>query len=69
MLSISYYLIRALLHFQFTTDYAAVCVSAFTPSTDPAMKNTWVLGGAFLSQFYTIYNIEKKTIGIVRTPN
>ncbi|ENN74588.1 aspartic proteinase A2 [Dendroctonus ponderosae] len=40
-----------------------VCLSAFEPYES---SNTWVLGGAFLSEYYTIYNIEDKQIGIVK---
>nr|XP_023023248.1 lysosomal aspartic protease-like [Leptinotarsa decemlineata] len=43
-----------------------MCVSAFSSyQTD---KDMWILGGAFLSQYYSIYNIEDKTIGFVRVP-
>lgn len=56
-------------NFQMSTDYATVCVSAFTPNTDSKLTDTWVLGAAFLGQYYSIYNVENRTIGLVRTPN
>ncbi|CAG9864101.1 unnamed protein product [Phyllotreta striolata] len=43
-----------------------LCVSAFTPSSTTPTEGLWVLGGAFLSQYYSIYNINEKTIGFVR---
>ncbi|KAL1513495.1 hypothetical protein ABEB36_002899 [Hypothenemus hampei] len=39
------------------------CISAFL-SHD--IKNYWVLGGAFLSEYYTIYNVQEKKIGFVK---
>lgn len=43
-----------------------LCVPAFVPSTSLPTDNLWVLGGAFLSQYYSIYDIAKKNIGFVR---
>ncbi|XP_030766306.1 lysosomal aspartic protease-like [Sitophilus oryzae] len=39
------------------------CVSAFIPSDT---NNMWVLGGAFLSEYYSIYDIGNKQIGFVK---
>ncbi|XP_060532858.1 lysosomal aspartic protease-like [Cylas formicarius] len=47
-------------YFSFT-----ICLSAFVPQ-EMYPDNFWVLGGAFLSQIYTIYNVEEKQIGFVR---
>ncbi|CAG9837942.1 unnamed protein product [Diabrotica balteata] len=44
---------------------STTCVSAFVPD-DTMGPNTWIFGGAFLAQYYSIYNIEDKTIGFVR---
>uniref|UniRef100_A0A6P7FU10 Lysosomal aspartic protease-like n=1 Tax=Diabrotica virgifera virgifera TaxID=50390 RepID=A0A6P7FU10_DIAVI len=44
---------------------STTCISAFVPD-DTMGKNTWIFGGAFLSLYYSIYNIEDKTIGFVR---
>lgn len=41
------------------------CMSAFMGSADPNEQNMWVLGGAFLSHFYSIYDIANKKIGFV----
>ncbi|XP_066138705.1 cathepsin D-like [Euwallacea fornicatus] len=45
--------------------YASItlCLSTFVPHN---YTNFWVLGGSFLSEYYTIYNIKDKTIGIVK---
>lgn len=43
-----------------------ICVSAFTYSDDPSEQHAWILGAAFLSPFYSIYDIENKRIGFVR---
>ncbi|CAH1163535.1 unnamed protein product [Phaedon cochleariae] len=55
---------------QYTTKMSymgiTVCFSAFVPTTASSTEGLWVLGGAFLSQYYSIYNIEDKTIGFVR---
>lgn len=42
-----------------------VCVSAFVGSNAPSEQNMWVIGGAFLSQFYSIYDMDQKQIGFV----
>nr|CAI5847820.1 unnamed protein product [Callosobruchus analis] len=36
------------------------------PNTSPLGANIWVLGGAFLSQYYSIYDLDNKVIGFVR---
>lgn len=41
-----------------------VCLSAFVPHE---YNNFWVLGGAFLSEYYTIYNVKDKTFGVVKS--
>lgn len=43
-----------------------LCVSAFTYSEAPSEQNVWVMGGAFLSVYYSIYDIDNKKIGFVR---
>ncbi|XP_074042272.1 lysosomal aspartic protease isoform X2 [Leptinotarsa decemlineata] len=43
-----------------------LCVSAFTATQYSSDKELWILGGAFLSQYYSIYNIQNKTIGLVK---
>lgn len=43
-----------------------MCISAFTYSNDPSEQHAWVFGAAFLSPFYSIYDIENKKIGFVR---
>ncbi|XP_066256821.1 cathepsin D-like [Euwallacea similis] len=40
-----------------------LCLSTFVPHD---YTNFWVLGGAFLAEYYTIYNVNDKTIGIVK---
>ncbi|CAG9766218.1 unnamed protein product [Ceutorhynchus assimilis] len=40
-----------------------ICLSAFVPHD---YTDFWVLGGAFLSEYYTIYNVQDKRIGIVK---
>ncbi|XP_050294886.1 uncharacterized protein LOC126735047 [Anthonomus grandis grandis] len=40
-----------------------LCLSAFVPAD---YNDFWVLGGAFLSEYYTIYDVENKQIGIVK---
>ncbi|XP_022913048.1 lysosomal aspartic protease-like [Onthophagus taurus] len=42
-----------------------VCISAFVEGTATSDKNHWLLGGAFLSKFFSIYDLEKKRIGFV----
>ncbi|XP_056629561.1 uncharacterized protein LOC130440442 [Diorhabda sublineata] len=42
------------------------CISAFSPTSSSSTNGLWVLGGAFLAQFYSIYNVQDKTIGFVR---
>ncbi|XP_054277025.1 lysosomal aspartic protease-like [Macrosteles quadrilineatus] len=41
-----------------------LCLSAFQPAEPSAANNTWVLGGAFLYQYYTAYDIVKRKIMI-----
>lgn len=43
-----------------------LCLSAFTSSSTASEENRWILGGAFLSEFYSIYNIREKQIGFVK---
>lgn len=38
------------------------CYSVFMPGSD----NQWVLGGAFLARYFSIYNFQSKVIGFVR---
>jgi len=42
-----------------------VCLSAFIGNNSPAYQNRWILGGAFLAQFYSIYDLENNKIGFV----
>jgi len=39
-----------------------VCLSAFQPAEKNYEENTWYLGGAFLYQFYTAFDVEKKKL-------
>ncbi|KAF5289707.1 hypothetical protein FQR65_LT11761 [Abscondita terminalis] len=41
------------------------CVSAFVKSDVPSEQKLWILGAAFLSHFYSIYDIANKQIGFV----
>ncbi|KAF5289708.1 hypothetical protein FQR65_LT11762 [Abscondita terminalis] len=41
------------------------CVSAFVKSDVPNEQKFWILGAAFLSQFYSIYDVGHKRIGFV----
>ncbi|KAK4884207.1 hypothetical protein RN001_000478 [Aquatica leii] len=41
------------------------CVSAFVKSDVASEQSIWILGGAFLSHFYSIYDIEHQQIGFV----
>ncbi|KRT81659.1 hypothetical protein AMK59_5132 [Oryctes borbonicus] len=43
-----------------------VCISAFTAATTVSEQNRWFLGGAFLSKYYTIYDLGNKQLGFVR---
>ncbi|KAF2892909.1 hypothetical protein ILUMI_13264 [Ignelater luminosus] len=43
-----------------------LCLSSFVSSSVPTEQNIWILGGAFLSQFYSIYDIGNNRIGFVR---
>lgn len=43
-----------------------VCLSAFVPANTNQEQNRWILGAAFLSEFYSIYNVNEKTIGFVK---
>nr|UHM21926.1 cathepsin D2 [Zabrotes subfasciatus] len=54
------YIVRA------TFSSMEICISAFGPNNVPTEENLWVLGGAFLSEFYSIYDIENKQIGFVK---
>ena len=42
------------------------CLSAFTYSDNPAEQDNWVLGGAFLAEYYSIYDLAKRRIGFVK---
>lgn len=42
-----------------------LCISAFM-SPKNQEPNTWVLGAAFLREFYSIYDLEKNLIGFIR---
>lgn len=42
-----------------------LCISAFmSPKNQQA--DTWVLGAAFLREFYSIYDLETNKIGFIR---
>lgn len=43
-----------------------VCLSAFVGPSAPTEQNYWILGGAFLAEFYSIYDIQNTKIGFVR---
>lgn len=43
-----------------------ICLSAFVPTVTPAETGLWVLGGAFLSEYYSIYDVLNKKIGFVK---
>lgn len=47
-------------------DSFTMCLSLFRATTGDVPKGVWVVGGAFLAQYYTIYDIDKKSIGFVR---
>ncbi|KAK9732354.1 Eukaryotic aspartyl protease [Popillia japonica] len=42
------------------------CISAFTAATTVSEQKRWVLGGAFLARYYSIYDIANKRMGLVR---
>ncbi|XP_045477887.1 lysosomal aspartic protease-like [Harmonia axyridis] len=44
----------------------SICLSALRPAESKEEEQRWVLGGAFLSEVYTIFNVEQNTIGLVR---
>ncbi|KAK0078274.1 hypothetical protein PV325_002759 [Microctonus aethiopoides] len=44
---------------------ATLCLSPFVAST--TNSNVWQLGGAFLMQFYTEYDLDRGRIGIAET--
>lgn len=44
----------------------SVCMSAFSYSDSPAEQNVWVIGGAFLTEYYSVYDIDNKRIGFVK---
>ena len=49
-----------------TSTFASTkCISAFVAPEAPTEEGMWILGGAFLSQFYSIYDIEEYKIGFV----
>lgn len=43
-----------------------VCLSCFIKDNTPSAKGLWVFGGAFLAEYYSIYNIPDKLIGFVK---
>lgn len=43
-----------------------ICISAFTAATTVSEQNRWILGGAFLAKYYSIYDMENKQVGFVR---
>ncbi|XP_018563231.1 aspartic proteinase A2-like [Anoplophora glabripennis] len=43
-----------------------VCLSSFVPTATPSETGLWVLGGAFLSEYYSIYDVFNKKIGFVK---
>ncbi|GJQ82675.1 hypothetical protein Trydic_g19690 [Trypoxylus dichotomus] len=43
-----------------------VCISAFTAATTVSEEKRWILGGAFLAKYYSIYDVGNKQIGFVR---
>ncbi|KAF5292331.1 hypothetical protein FQA39_LY03365 [Lamprigera yunnana] len=45
--------------------FITMCLSSFVSSDLESEQDMWILGGAFLSHFYSIYNLEAKTIGFV----
>lgn len=50
--------------FQLTFGGFALCLSAFVPTDmSPPYADRWVLGGAFLNKFYTIYDKINDRIG------
>lgn len=48
-----------------TIGQTTVCISSFK-SYDSLSQDVWVLGGAFLSEYYSVYNIDKRTISFVK---
>ncbi|KAL3287469.1 hypothetical protein HHI36_001939 [Cryptolaemus montrouzieri] len=51
---------------KFTWRAISVCVSTFQGAETPSEKNKWFLGGSFLTEVYTIYDVSEKKIGLVR---
>lgn len=49
---------------KFSYMYMKVCLSSF--EEDPGNSGLWVLGGSFLSEYYSIYDTEKEKIGLVQ---
>ncbi|XP_044746565.1 lysosomal aspartic protease-like [Coccinella septempunctata] len=43
-----------------------ICVSAFQAAENDQEETRWILGGAFLSEVYTIYDYHNHVIGLVR---
>ncbi|XP_044263659.1 aspartic proteinase A2-like [Tribolium madens] len=44
-----------------------ICLSAFIPANTIQEQDRWILGGAFLAEFYTVYDVQARTIGFVKT--
>ncbi|KAJ8924271.1 hypothetical protein NQ315_007063 [Exocentrus adspersus] len=43
-----------------------LCLSALVPASTTSEEGLWVLGGAFLSEYYSIYRVDNKQIGFVK---
>nr|UJP31644.1 cathepsin D2 [Dermestes maculatus] len=43
-----------------------ICISAFTAAESPQEQGRWVLGAAFLSEYFSIYDLQNKQIGFVK---
>lgn len=42
-----------------------LCLSPFIPN--PETTTDWTLGGAFLMQYYTEFDLDNKRVGIAKT--
>lgn len=47
---------------QLTLAGVTICLSAFT-STDDIKSNTWIVGGAFMAQYYTEFDLGQNRVG------
>lgn len=43
-----------------------ICLSAFVEGDAISEQNKWIIGGAFLSEYYSIYDLENKQVGLVK---